>query len=90
VRLVSITDPKGSYASKKGEKFDAGESGSPTPGLTRPPIHRNYSSLRLFGADAGGPKQFRGRPVAFPARRRRRPRRIAHEKVYTCLSGELT
>ena len=54
------------------------------------PNHRNYSSLRLFGADAGGPSGFivglshflpggGGGPDASPT-----------EKVYVVLSGELT
>ena len=53
------------------------------------PNHRGYSSLRLFGARAGGPKNSwsacrNSCPAAAPARP------SPPEKVYFVLAGELT
>jgi quercetin dioxygenase-like cupin family protein len=50
------------------------------------PNHRNYCSLRLFGLDAGGPKQFTVGLSHFLPGGGAGPT----EKVYYVLSGELT
>jgi len=54
------------------------------------PNHRNYSSLRLFGADAGGPKQFVVGLSHFLPGGGAGPDSSPTEKVYVILSGELT
>jgi quercetin dioxygenase-like cupin family protein len=54
------------------------------------PNHRNYSSLRLFGADAGGPKQFLMGLSHFLPGGGAGPDASPTEKVYVVLSGELT
>ncbi len=54
------------------------------------PNHRNYSSLRLFGADAGGPKQFVVGLSHFLPGGGAGPDASPTEKVYTILAGELT
>ena len=54
------------------------------------PNHRAYSSLRLFGADAGGPKQFLMGLSHFLPGGGAGPDSSPTEKVYTILSGELT
>jgi quercetin dioxygenase-like cupin family protein len=54
------------------------------------PNHRNYSSLRLFGAEAGGPKQFVVGLSHFLPGGGAGPDASPTEKVYTILSGELT
>src|SRR5215813_12359747 len=54
------------------------------------PNHRNYSSLRLFGAEAGGPKQFVVGLSHFLPGGGAGPDASPAEKVYTILSGELT
>jgi mannose-6-phosphate isomerase-like protein (cupin superfamily) len=54
------------------------------------PNHRNYASLRLFGADAGGPKQFLVGLSHFLPGGGAGPDASPTEKVYVVLSGELT
>ena len=54
------------------------------------PNHRNYSSLRLFGADAGGPKQFLVGLSHFLPGGGAGPDASPTEKVYVVLAGELT
>jgi quercetin dioxygenase-like cupin family protein len=54
------------------------------------PNHRAYSSLRLFGAEAGGPKQFVVGLSHFLPGGGAGPDASPTEKVYTVLSGELT
>jgi quercetin dioxygenase-like cupin family protein len=54
------------------------------------PNHRNYSSLRLFGAEAGGPKQFVVGLSHFLPGGGAGPDASPTEKVYVILSGELT
>ena len=54
------------------------------------PNHRNYSSLRLFGADAGGPKQFVVGLSHFLPGGGAGPDASPPEKVYFVLRGELT
>jgi mannose-6-phosphate isomerase-like protein (cupin superfamily) len=54
------------------------------------PNHRAYSSLRLFGADAGGPKQFLVGLSHFLPGGGAGPDSSPTEKVYVVLSGELT
>jgi mannose-6-phosphate isomerase-like protein (cupin superfamily) len=54
------------------------------------PNHRQYSSLRLFGADAGGPKQFIMGLSHFLPGGGAGPDASPTEKVYLVLSGELT
>ena len=54
------------------------------------PNHRGYSSLRLFGLDAGGPKQFAVGLSHFLPGGGAGPDASPTEKVYTVLSGELT
>ena len=54
------------------------------------PNHRNYSSLRLFGLDAGGPKQFVVGLSHFLPGGGAGPDASPTEKVYVVLSGELT
>jgi mannose-6-phosphate isomerase-like protein (cupin superfamily) len=54
------------------------------------PNHRNYSSLRLFGAEAGGPKQFVMGLSHFLPGGGAGPDASPTEKVYVVLSGELT
>ena len=54
------------------------------------PNHRNYSSLRLFGADAGGPRQFVVGLSHFLPGGGAGPDASPTEKVYVILSGELT
>ena len=54
------------------------------------PNHRGYSSLRLFGLDAGGPKQFTVGLSHFLPGGGAGPDASPTEKVYYVLSGELT
>jgi quercetin dioxygenase-like cupin family protein len=54
------------------------------------PNHRAYSSLRLFGADAGGPKQFLMGLSHFLPGGGAGPDASPPEKVYFVLEGELT
>jgi quercetin dioxygenase-like cupin family protein len=54
------------------------------------PNHRNYSSLRLFGADAGGPNEFLVGLSHFLPGGGAGPDASPTEKVYVVLSGELT
>ena len=54
------------------------------------PTHRAYSSLRLFGADAGGPKQFLVGLSHFLPGGGAGPDASPPEKVYYVLDGELT
>jgi quercetin dioxygenase-like cupin family protein len=54
------------------------------------PNHRLYSSLRLFGADAGGPGQFVVGLSHFLPGGGAGPDASPTEKVYVILSGELT
>ena len=54
------------------------------------PNHRNYSSLRLFGADAGGPRQFVVGLSHFLPGGGAGPDASPTEKVYVVLAGELT
>ena len=78
IRLVAIIDPKGSLPDREGgEVLMHRQDSFAKPRPTRRPITAAYSSLRLFGLEAGGPKTIIGRPVAFPARRRRGSRRLA-------------
>jgi mannose-6-phosphate isomerase-like protein (cupin superfamily) len=54
------------------------------------PNHRNYASLRLFGLDAGGPKQFIVGLSHFLPGGGAGPDASPTEKVYVVLAGELT
>jgi mannose-6-phosphate isomerase-like protein (cupin superfamily) len=54
------------------------------------PNHRNYASLRLFGAEAGGPKQFVVGLSHFLPGGGAGPDASPTEKVYVILAGELT
>src|SRR5580692_10439306 len=54
------------------------------------PNHRGYTSLRLFGLDAGGPKQFVVGLSHFLPGGGAGPDASPTEKVYVVLSGELT
>ena len=54
------------------------------------PNHRNYASLRLFGADAGGPTGFIVGLSHFLPGGGAGPDASPTEKVYVVLSGELT
>src|SRR5260370_11997320 len=54
------------------------------------PNHRSYASLRLFGLDAGGPKQFVVGLSHFLPGGGAGPDASPTEKVYVVLSGELT
>lgn len=54
------------------------------------PNHRAYTSLRLFGAEAGGPKQFVVGLSHFLPGGGAGPDSSPTEKVYTILSGQLT
>ena len=54
------------------------------------PNHRNYTSLRLFGLDAGGPKQFVVGLSHFLPGGGAGPDASPPEKVYFVLAGELT
>jgi len=54
------------------------------------PNHRNYASLRLFGLDAGGPKQFTVGLSHFLPGGGAGPDASPTEKVYYVLAGELT
>ena len=54
------------------------------------PNHRAYSSLRLFGAEAGGPKQLVVGLSHFLPGGGAGPDASPTEKVYFILSGELT
>ena len=54
------------------------------------PNHRGYSSLRLFGLDAGGPKLFVVGLSHFLPGGGAGPDASPTEKVYVVLSGELT
>ena len=54
------------------------------------PNHRNYTSLRLFGLDAGGPKQFVVGLSHFLPGGGAGPDASPTEKVYVVLAGELT
>jgi len=54
------------------------------------PNHRGYCSLRLFGLDAGGPKQFTVGVSHFLPGGAAGPDASPTEKVYYVLAGELT
>ena len=54
------------------------------------PNHRDYRSLRLFGADAGGPSQFIVGLSHFLPGGGAGPDASPTEKVYVVLSGNLT
>ena len=54
------------------------------------PNHRAYTSLRLFGLDAGGPKQFTVGLSHFLPGGGAGPDASPTEKVYYVLAGELT
>jgi len=54
------------------------------------PNHRAYCSLRLFGLDAGGPKQFTVGLSHFLPGGGAGPDASPPEKVYLVLAGELT
>jgi mannose-6-phosphate isomerase-like protein (cupin superfamily) len=54
------------------------------------PNHRGYASLRLFGADAGGPTGFVVGLSHFVPGGGAGPDASPTEKVYVVLSGELT
>ena len=54
------------------------------------PNHRGYCSLRLFGLDAGGPKQFTVGVSHFLPGGGAGPDASPTEKVYYVLAGELT
>jgi quercetin dioxygenase-like cupin family protein len=54
------------------------------------PNHRAYCSLRLFGLDAGGPKQFTVGVSHFLPGGGAGPDASPTEKVYYVLAGELT
>jgi quercetin dioxygenase-like cupin family protein len=54
------------------------------------PNHRGYCSLRLFGLDAGGPKQFTVGLSYFLPGGGAGPDASPTEKVYYVLAGELT
>ena len=54
------------------------------------PNHRGYSSLRLFGLDAGGPKQFTVGLSHFLPGGGAGPDASPPEKIYHVLKGELT
>src|SRR5258706_14567626 len=54
------------------------------------PNHRNYASLRLFGLDAGGPKQFVVGLSHFLPGGGAGPDASPTEKGYVVLTGELT
>jgi mannose-6-phosphate isomerase-like protein (cupin superfamily) len=54
------------------------------------PNHRNYTSLRLFGADAGGPSGFVVGLSHFLPGGGAGPDASPTEKVYVILAGELT
>jgi quercetin dioxygenase-like cupin family protein len=54
------------------------------------PNHRGYCSLRLFGLDAGGPKQFTVGVSHFLPGGGAGPDASPPEKVYYVLEGELT
>ncbi|MFL5030717.1 MAG: cupin domain-containing protein [Xanthobacteraceae bacterium] len=54
------------------------------------PNHRNYSSLRLFGAEAGGPQQFVMGLSHFLPGGGAGPDASPTEKVYVIIAGELT
>jgi mannose-6-phosphate isomerase-like protein (cupin superfamily) len=54
------------------------------------PNHRDYTSLRLFGADAGGPAGFIVGLSHFLPGGGAGPDASPTEKVYVVLSGELT
>jgi quercetin dioxygenase-like cupin family protein len=54
------------------------------------PNHRDYRSLRLFGLDAGGPKQFTVGLSYFLPGGGAGPDASPTEKVYFVLGGELT
>jgi mannose-6-phosphate isomerase-like protein (cupin superfamily) len=54
------------------------------------PNHRGYTSLRLFGAEAGGPQQFVVGLSHFLPGGGAGPDASPTEKVYFILSGELT
>ena len=54
------------------------------------PNHRAYSSLRLFGLDAGGPKQFTVGLSHFLPGGGAGPDASPPEKIYYVLAGELT
>ena len=77
IRLVAIVDPKGGLPDREGGEVLMQVKHLSEAKPYEAPNHRGYSSLRLFGLDAGGPEAVHGRPVAFPARRRRRARCLA-------------
>ena len=54
------------------------------------PNHRDYKSFRVFGADAGGPKQFLVGLSHFLPGGGAGPDASPPEKIYYVLAGELT
>lgn len=54
------------------------------------PNHRDYTSYRLFGAEAGGPSKFMVMVSHFLPGGGAGPDATPTEKVYFCLEGEVT
>ena len=90
VRLVAILDPKQKFRIEKGSKILMHVKRFADAKPYEAPNHRNYSSLRLFGAEAGGTKGLVFGYSHFLPGGGAGPDASPPEKVYFVLRGELT
>ena len=77
IRLVAIIDPKASLPDREGGEVLMQVKRFSEIKAYDAPNHRACSTLRVFGAEAGGTQEPDRRRVALPARRRRRAGRFA-------------
>ena len=87
--LLPSSTRRAPIGSTRGEVSDASEEFEEAKSYEAP-NHRGYCSLRLFGLDAGGPKQFTVGLSHFLPGGGAGPDASPTEKVYYVLAGELT
>ena len=91
IRLVAIIDPKGRpTASRRGRSSDDRQASFADAKPYEAPNHRDCTSLRLFGAEAGGSKTLVVGLSHFLPGGGAGPDASPPEKVYFVLDGELT
>ena len=90
VRLVAIVDPKRKISHRAREEILMHRQTFSDAKPYDAPNHRNYSSLRLFGAEAGGTKALVFGISHFLPGGGAGPDASPPEKVYFVLRGELT
>ena len=90
IRLVAITDPERHIPHREGGEVLMQVKRFADAKPYEAPNHRAYSSLRLFGAEAGGPKEFVVGLSHFLPGGGAGPDSSPTEKVYFVLAGELT